>query len=136
MESLDTVVLDVIGRHQMAEVMVLIDSLAALFCAYTAVFITWHFGFGSFEQRLQAGHRLAILFMSVCFAWHAEDIAEAPEAHGLALSNVCLHITIVIVTSMSAWRLKRASHFEEQMKKMHQEGNGGVIVGPFTGAGR
>lgn len=131
MESLDSIALLWIGRSEMADLLVLIDMAAAAIFTYVAVFVSRNFGFGTFEQKLQTAHRFALLFVAFCFAWHAEDIASNTAAHGLAFSNLALHVGILTITALGAFRLHRASKNEEHLKQLIQQSNGGAFFGPY-----
>jgi hypothetical protein len=129
--DLDTFFLAVIGREQAAVLMIMVDTLCAGVMFYIAVSVSRSFGFGNFEQRLQAAHRFALLFISLSLAWHAYDISRNPQAHGLTPGNLILHVAMVVGFMLSALRLRRAVRNEDNVKRLRQLGNGGAATGPF-----
>jgi hypothetical protein len=99
-------------------------SIAALFL-YMAVSLTRDFGFGNKRQLLLLFHRVLMLAGSCAFAYHALDIWNDPLRHGLTLSNFQLHLILVLITIVSALRLRNAEH------SLYGTPNGGAFSGPF-----
>lgn len=114
----------------LAHLMVLIDVVCAIVLFYVAIFISKNYGHGGLDDKLKWIHRLTILAMSFGLAWHAKDIAVAPQAHGLAPSNFFLHIGMVLCFTIGALRFHISK--AAQLGRDRQYKNGDAIAGPFS----
>lgn len=103
-----------------------LDSSAALASLYMGIAITQEFGLGSRKELLQLLHRVTFALVTIGWAWHAEDLAMRPGEHGLTLTNVFLHTTLLasmVTASIRIWRF-------QNVNGGHQ-GNGSLMTGPY-----
>lgn len=106
---------------------VTLDTMATLITLYTGLAITQNFGTGNARQKWQLAHRFAFVWVTLGWAYHAEDMLMNPGLHGLTKSNLILHTGLVVLYTIACIRImmyQRVTHDDVYM-------NGDLSTGPF-----